>query len=223
MTERALADFRFPISNFQFPIFDFGFPISDLQFPIPISDSDFRKGFVHPSPVTRHNVPVPADQIVYVDGQAVSAFLPEGAAQPRVVIEGSQCVLNARIRRAFPLSETGKFVSIQDGAGKEVAMLRSMEGLTGETRRIFEHELDRRYFAPEILRIVSLKSEAGMWQFVVDTQRGPAKFYVRNWRDSAHEIGAGQWQINSVDGLRYSIPNLEELDEHSKDLLEQVF
>lgn len=164
-----------------------------------------------------------ASNIEYLDASDVTATLPEGSAQPRVTIDGRLCVMNARIRRAFPLSKADGYVSIQDGLGKEMGMLRSLEGLDPDTRAVFDNELDRRYFAPEILSISSLKQEAGMWQFRVETQRGFAEFYVRNWRDSAHEIGIGQWQINSVDGLRYAIRNLEELDNRSRDLLEQVF
>ena len=161
--------------------------------------------------------------ITYLEGENVTAVLMDGATQPRIVLRDRLCILNARIRRAFPLSASNGHLSIQDGAGKEVGMLRSMSGLDPETRAIFDIELDRRYFAPEIAKIDVLKQDAGMWQFKVQTQRGPAEFYVRNWRDSAHELGVGRWQIVSVDGLRYDIANLEELDKKSQDLLEQVF
>lgn len=102
-------------------------------------------------------------------------------------------------------------------------MLASLDGLQAETRKVIEQELDRRYFAPVISKINSLKQEAGMWQFVVETQRGPSEFYVRNWRDSAHEVGGGQWQIQSVDGQRYFIRKMDELDERSQSLLDEIF
>ena len=57
----------------------------------------------------------------------------------------------------------------------------------------------------------------------VETQRGDAEIYVRNWRDSAYETGAGRWQILSVDGLRFTIPDINALDARSQDLLDQVF
>ena len=170
-----------------------------------------------------HNIPVATTTITYIESADVSAMLPEGAAQPRVVIRDRQCIMNARIRRAFPLSSAETYVSVQDGAGKEVGMLRSLDGLDAGSRKIFEEELDRRYFAPEISKIDMLKQDASMWKFAVQTQRGPAEFYVRNWRDSAHELNAGHWQITSVDGLRYDIPNLDLLDQRSQDLLQQVF
>ena len=80
--------------------------------------------------------------------------------------------------------------------------------------------LDRRYFTPRILQIESLRQEAGMWRFVVETQRGRSEFFVRNWRDNAHEISPNRWHILSVDGGRYEIPNLEALDAQSRRLMD---
>ena len=61
-----------------------------------------------------------------------------------------------------------------------------------------------------------------MWKFDVDTDRGSSDFYVRNWRDSAYELTRGRWQITSVDGGRYEIKNLDDLDERSQILIEQL-
>lgn len=101
-------------------------------------------------------------------------------------------------------------------------MLRSMDDLEPETESIFEEELNRRYFTPQVERIDGLRSEAGMWRFNVQTQRGPAEFYVRNWRDNAHEITPGRWMILSVDGARFEIVKIEDLDAKSQRLLDQL-
>ena len=79
------------------------------------------------------------------------------------------------------------------------------------------------YFTPTILSIESLRQDGGMWLFKVETQRGPAEFYVRNWRDSSHEISHLRFQIVSVDGQRFEIRDLNALDERSQALLDQLF
>ena len=61
-----------------------------------------------------------------------------------------------------------------------------------------------------------------MWKFDVETTRGHSDFFVRNWRDNAHELNSGRWQITSVDGGRYEILNLDDLDEKSQILIEQL-
>ena len=61
-----------------------------------------------------------------------------------------------------------------------------------------------------------------MWRFSVQTQRGPAEFFVRNWRDSAVEIATNRWQIMSVDGGRFEIENITRLDAGSLRLMDQL-
>ena len=158
----------------------------------------------------------------YLEPQQLRAFRPVGAIHPRVEVIDELVILAARIKRVFPLSNPNIYISIQDGGGKELGVLRTMENLDPETQSVFNEELDRRYFTPQISQIDALKSEAGMWRFDVQTQRGPTRFFVRNWRDNAHEITVNRWQILSVDGARFEIPNLEDLDAKSQRLLDQL-
>ena len=146
--------------------------------------------------------------------------MPGGAS--RAEIDGERSVLRAQFRRLFPLSKPHEYIVLQDGDRKEVAILRTLDGMPDHSRIIVEEELDRRYFTPKISRITKLVLEAGMWRFETETDRGQSTFYVRNWRDSAHEIGLNRWLVHSVDGQRYAIPTTETLDEHSQDLLEQL-
>lgn len=163
-----------------------------------------------------------ATALRYLEPGEVRAWRPAGAAHIRVEIAGDRTILTALLKRAFPLSEPLQLLSIQDGAGKEVGILRTMEGLDPQTREVFDAQLDRRYFTPRIERIESLRQEAGMWKFAVITQRGATEFYVRNWRDSATEIQPGRWHITSADGGRFEIPNLEGLDAESRRLMDQL-
>lgn len=146
----------------------------------------------------------------------------EGALHLDISIDGSEWIDNVVVKRAFPLSKTTEYLSINDKDGKEIGILTAMDGLDLESNKLLTEELDRRYFTPHITRIKELNQEAGMFKFVVETQRGPSEFFVRNWRDSAYEIVANRWQITSVDGGRYEIIDLEKLDEHSQKLVEQL-
>ncbi len=158
----------------------------------------------------------------YLNPDQIRAFKPEGATHLRIEIIDDLTIIAARVKRAFPMSRPQEFLSIQSGDNKEVGILRTLEGLEPNSRRLIEQELDRRYFTPVIERIDSLKMEAGMWRFMAQTQRGPADFFVRNWRDNAHEITVGRWQIQSVDGARFEIADLEALDPKSRKLMDQL-
>lgn len=141
---------------------------------------------------------------------------------PCVTVNGGAQARTAQFRRLFPLSNPSEYISIQDSDRKEVGVLRTLDGLDQESRSIILEELDRRYFTPVVSRIKQLEQESGMWRFDVDTARGPATYFVRNWRDSAHEIGLNRWLVHSVDGQRFELPNTEKLDARSQDLLEQL-
>jgi hypothetical protein len=166
---------------------------------------------------------MPASSLKYLDGSQVRVMLVAGAIHPHVEIIDDRCVIAAQFKRIFPLSHSEKYISIQDPADHEIGILETIDGMPMEQREIIVSELDRRYFTPAIEKIDELKQDAGMWKFNVQTQRGAAEFFVRNWRDSAHEAGAGRWQIQSVDGLRFEILKVEELDARSQNLLEQLF
>ena len=171
----------------------------------------------------QHNPGMSAGTLSYLRVDQILVMAVPGSVHPRVEIIGDRCVLAAQFKRAFPLSNPDTFISVQDPKDQEVGILESLDGMAPDQKSIILEELDRRYFTPVVNRIDELKQDAGMWKFVVQTQRGPAEFYVRNWRDSAHEASRGRWQVSSVDGLRFEIRQVNELDDRSQNLLEQLF
>lgn len=162
-------------------------------------------------------------QLRYLDGRRIKVEALSGSPMLRITVEGELTILSGSVRRLFPLSSPDRHFSIQDGAGKEVGVLNSLDEFDPESRRLVEAHLDRRYFTPRIERIDNLKLDGGMWLFEVQTQRGPAHFYVRNWRDSSHEVRANRWYIQTVDGQRYEIPDVAKLDAKSAALLQKLF
>ncbi|MCO5298002.1 MAG: DUF1854 domain-containing protein [Fimbriimonadaceae bacterium] len=163
-----------------------------------------------------------SEPLRYLEPDLVRVIPIEGAVHPRLEIEGDRTVLSARFRRIFPLSEPDAYISVQDAEGHEVGILRSLDALDRTSRDLVRSALERRYFTPPIERILDLRQDAGMWRFHVKTQRGEITFYVRNWRDSAHEVQNDRWMITSVDGLRYEIPNAEALDARSRNHLDRL-
>lgn len=164
-----------------------------------------------------------AQALRFFEASKLKFSLPENAARLRVEIEDECCLIDAIIRRPFPMSRPDSFLSIQNSKGDEVGMLRSLDDLDHESRKLVEREMDRRYFTPKILQLKSLKQDGGMWTFEVSTSRGPCTFYVRNWRDSSHEMSPGRFIIQSVDGQRFEVPDFDALDQRSQILIEQLF
>lgn len=163
-----------------------------------------------------------ATTLRYLEPEEIRAWRPDGAVHLRVELRNDRSILSATVKRIFPLSRQSEYLSLQDGAGKEVGIVRTLEGIDAESQATLQSHLDRRYFTPIISAITELSQEAGMWKFSVETQRGSADFYVRNWRDSAAEISPSRWHIHSVDGGRFEITNLEALDAGSLRLMDQL-
>lgn len=159
----------------------------------------------------------------YVHGSKVRVWHPTEDSLPRCEIENDRCLLEARIYRCFPLSAQDGYISFQDAGGHEACIVKSISELDDETRAAVEIELDRRYFTPVIARIASLKQEASLWKFDVDTQRGAHSFYLRGVRDNIHEVAPRRWQLRSIDGQRYEIRDLSLLDKRSVNLFESLF
>ncbi len=164
-----------------------------------------------------------AQALRFFEADKLRFSLPENAARLRVEVVDEYCLIDAIIRRPFPMSRPSSFLSIQNSKGEEVGMIRSLDDLDNESRKLVEREMDRRYFTPKILQLKSLKQEGGMWTFEVSTSRGPCTFYVRNWRDSSHEMAPGRFIIQSVDGQRFEVPDFDALDQKSQILIEQLF
>ena len=158
----------------------------------------------------------------YLDPAKVRVTLPAEDAGPRVELQDELAVPNAQFRLLLPLSDPKTFIAIQDAAKKEIGVLKSLDGMDSASRAIVERLIDHQYFTPQVSTITSLKPEGGMWHFKVETSRGPAEYYVRNWRDSAHEISANRWLVHSVDGQRFEIPKVDEMDVQSQNLMDQV-
>ena len=158
----------------------------------------------------------------FLDPSKVRVRLPADNAGAVVQVEGEDAVPNVQFRKLLPLSDPGTYVAIQDADKKEVGILKTLDGMDAESKGVVERMLDRQYFTPKVLTIKSLKPEGGMWHFIVETSRGPADYYVRNWRDSAHEISANRWLVHSVDGQRFEIPRVDDLDANSQNLMDQV-
>ncbi len=166
---------------------------------------------------------MPDRKDTFLDPRKIRLWRPAPHAKPRGEILGEVCILQVRLAQCFPLSAPQEYISIQDGAGTEIGILKNLEGLDPESRKIIQEELDRKYFTPFILRILSLRQEASTWRWEVQTQRGPATFYIRGVRDSIHEVAPGRWQIISLDGQRYEIRDYAKLDAKSQLLFDSLF
>jgi hypothetical protein len=90
------------------------------------------------------------------------------------------------------------------------------------TRRVPDEELTRRYLAAVVQRMHSVRTEAGVSYFDVQTNRGRREFIVQNAHESARWLGDQRLLLLDVDGNRFEVPDLGALDRRNARLLTQV-
>ena len=158
-----------------------------------------------------------AAELVFLDPGKLH-FFRHGAAL-RLTIEADRSVLSATVLRAFPLSEPRRFLSVRDGGGKELGMLADLAALNAEDRALVESELERRYLVPVIKRVASVKERFGTVEWEMETDRGRCTFTTRNLRENVITPAPGRVILSDVDGNRYDVPNMDQLDAASRGAL----
>ncbi len=122
--------------------------------------------------------------------------------------------------RAFPLSDPGRWISLVDDSGREVAMVERLDDLAPPVRHLLEQELGRREFVPTITRIVRVSGDTTPNEWEVETDRGPTRFTLDS-EDQVRRLGPGRALITDARGLRYHVPDAQGLDPASRRTLER--
>lgn len=121
--------------------------------------------------------------------------------------------------RLFPLSHPDEWIAILDPGGRELACLPTLVELTAENRQILAEELAIREFVPILSRVnwVSGNSEPCEWR--VETDRGPTHFILKDEND-VRRLGENSVLIVDSFGIRYLIPDRNQLDHYSRRIIE---
>jgi len=123
--------------------------------------------------------------------------------------------------RAFPITEPDEFISIKEpdsrdkGKGAEIGIIRRMTDFDEATRAILTEELDRRYFAPIIKKITSVKEKFGYSYWEVETTAGHVSFVMTNVSNNIRTLEDGRVFVHDIDGNCFQIPDPARLDKAS--------
>ncbi|MHB1151115.1 MAG: DUF1854 domain-containing protein [Eubacteriales bacterium] len=122
------------------------------------------------------------------------------------------------ILRSFPVTNPDEFLSVREpdtkkkGRGKEIGMIRRMSDFDEATSMLFLEELDRRYFSPQLLKIISCKEKFGYSYWDAETTAGHVTFILNNPFYNIRVLEDGRIFINDIDGNSFEIPDPKQLD-----------
>jgi hypothetical protein len=165
-----------------------------------------------------------APDLVILDPRTVRLFRTGGSAV-RMTVEGSavgadRTYVRVQIARAFPLSMPDRHIGFRDAADHDIGLLPTLEGLDPESRRIADEELDRRYFLPKLVRVLSAKEEYGTVTWEAETDRGRRTFVLQNLRESVQTLSPStRVLVTDKDGNRFEVPDVSRLDAKTRAML----
>lgn len=119
------------------------------------------------------------------------------------------------LHRAFPFDHPYAYISVLDADSRELGIIADVDALGEDAAALLRAELERKYYTPVIRKILSLKDKFGFSYWKVLTDEGELSFTLRDTFQSLMKVGGTRIFVNDIDGNRYEIPNIEELDRKS--------
>ena len=121
----------------------------------------------------------------------------------------------AHLSRQFPFELEWEFISVMNDEQAEVGIIKAISLFEGAGEELLRTELSRRYYAPVIDKIISVKERYGFSYWRVHTAEGNVNFTLHDTYRSIIRAGGGRVVLLDVSGNRFEIPNVESLDRKS--------
>jgi len=122
------------------------------------------------------------------------------------------------VRRCFPWSQPGRFISLRDHEKDEFALIRDLDELDPDSRGVLEAALIEAGFVLEVLRVLGVDEEVEIRNWKVETVQGERTFQTR-LDDWPRQMPGGALLIRDVAGDLYHVADPSALDETSRQLL----
>lgn len=119
------------------------------------------------------------------------------------------------LHRAFPFDHPESYISVQDTEKNEIGMIADLSVFPEETADLMRRELSRKYYAPVLTAIRSVKDKYGYAYCTAETADGEITFTLKDAARSILKVEGNRVIITDVDGNRYDIPDLTKLDRRS--------
>ena len=122
------------------------------------------------------------------------------------------------VRRCFPWTAPARFVSLRDRDEEEVALVRDLDELEPDSRRVLAASLAEAGFVLEVVGVKQVEDEIEIRTFHVQTKQGPRRF--QTLRDEwPRPMPDGGILLKDVAGDLYLVADPKALDRTSRDQL----
>jgi hypothetical protein len=163
-----------------------------------------------------------ASPATHAGAAAVRSLARNALGQIVAHLDGREAVVDVRVARCFPWTLPDTYISLRDALGKELALLKTLDGLDAASRQLVEQELREKAFSPRIQAVMDYKDEFGVVSISARTDRGDVTFQIRS-RDDIRLLSPTRALFRDADGNTYELPDLAALDAASRRYLEEYF
>ena len=130
-------------------------------------------------------------------------------------LDGSDEFKRVFLCRVFPHDLPDKFISVCDNEQNEIGIIRTLSDFDENTRAIIKNELEKKYFAAKIIKILNVEERFGNSTWTVETLNGMRIMSLKDTFKSIIHIGDDRAIVIDEDANRYEIESLSSLDKAS--------
>lgn len=123
------------------------------------------------------------------------------------------------LHRMFPITGLTKYIALLDKEGNEIAVIRNIEDLMPESKKVVENCLREYYMIPRIIRFIKMSEKFKIWMWTAETDKGVCTFEIRNHITAIKPLYDGRVLIKDANDNRYEIPNVNDLDKKSLSMI----
>jgi hypothetical protein len=163
--------------------------------------------------------PAPDGDLCFLDPRAVRARRNERGRLVVTLAGGVQTVEGVRPVRAFPMTAPDRQIVLLDAEDRELGIIRELGALDRESQEAIKAELEVAYLVPRVQSIRSVLSRFGVTTWELETDRGLRTAHVKE-RSDIRPLPDGRIILTDVDGVKYEIPPVQDLDDRSRGWLQ---
>lgn len=123
------------------------------------------------------------------------------------------------LHRLFPVTGLRRYIALVDKNGDEIAVIRNIDELLPESKKVVEDCLNEYYMIPRIKRFIEMSEKFAIWMWTAETDRGVCTFEIRNHLTAVKPLYDGRVLIKDANDNRYEIPDIKKLDKKSLKML----
>ncbi len=123
---------------------------------------------------------------------------------------GDEEYSRVHVVRMFPFTDPAHYISIRtpDENSKEIGIIKDLNDVSADVRKMLEEQMNLRYFTPIIKKIINIRDEYGYAYFDVVTDRGACRFTINMGGGSVVHLSETRILISDIDENRFEIPNV---------------